>query len=162
MLQIKIKAEDNSFIPEFKTDGSVGADIKADLSKPIQKEFGHYIDRKEFIEIYPNSRVTIECGFAMELPSGYEAQIRPRSGKSTKEGMHLPNSPGSIDSDYRGIIKVTAHNIHPINNLIITHGERIAQMVIKEAFGKDKVEFVSTNELSETVRGEGGYGHTGK
>lgn len=96
MLQIKIKAEDDSFIPEFKTDGSVGADIKADLLAPIQREFGHFLDRNSFVEIYPNSRITIECGFAMELPSGYEAQIRPRSGKSTKEGMHIPNSPGTI------------------------------------------------------------------
>ena len=160
-LDVRIKAKPD-FIPTFESELAAGADIKADLTGEIKTIIGHCDCKDSFIEIYPNSRVTIECGFAIEIPEGYEGEIRPRSGKATKEAMHIPNSPCTIDADYRGIVKLTIHNMHPANKLIITHKERIAQLLIKEAYCKDKVTFTNVEELSETVRGSGGYGHTGK
>jgi dUTP pyrophosphatase len=159
---IKIKTNNVQFAPTFQTVGAAGADIKADLHAPITRVFGQHDIHEDYIEIYPNSRVTIECGFSIEIPNGYEGQIRPRSGKSTKEGMHLPNSVGTIDSDYRGIVKITIHNMHPGNNLIIAHQERIAQLLIKKAYCSDEIQYEVVDSLSETVRGSGGYGHTGK
>lgn len=110
------------------------------------------------IVIEPLQRLVVKTGIYLEIPEGYEAQIRPRSGMSLKYGITCVNSPGTIDADYRGEIGVILINLSK-ESYTIKHGDRIAQMVFAPF---TKVKFVKTDELSETVRGEGGYGHTGK
>ncbi len=131
-------------LPEYATLHSAGVDLRANLS--------------EDVEIKPLERVIIPTGLFIELPDGYEAQIRPRSGLAAKHGLTVLNSPGTIDADYRGEIKVILVNIST-DTFIIKHGERICQMVIKEYV---HVTFNAVDELSDTVRGVGGFGHTGK
>ena len=141
-LRIKIRNTSSNTLPRYETEGASGMDLKASL--------------KCSIFLNPMERKAIPTGIYIELPIGYEAQIRPRSGLSFK-GISLPNSPGTIDSDYRGEIKVLLINlskevfeIHP--------GDRIAQMVIKDY---TKIEWKETKELQESVRGEKGFGSTG-
>lgn len=131
-------------LPSYATSGSAGMDIRANLI--------------ESIVLKPLERVLVSTGLFMELPEGYEAQVRPRSGLAIKHGITCLNTPGTIDSDYRGEVKVILVNLssedHEIN-----HGDRIAQMVIQKV---DRVEWLLVEELTETIRGEGGFGHTGK
>lgn len=138
-----INRSDNS-LPHYATEGSAGMDLKAFLSEPV--------------ELKPLQRVLIPTGLFIELPQGYEAQIRPRSGMAIKQGITCLNSPGTIDSDYRGEIKIILINLSSENQIIHT-GDRIAQMVVQ------KVETISWEEgedLSQTSRSEGGFGSTGK
>ena len=107
--------------------------------------------------IEPGQISPIRCGFAMALPAGYEAQVRPRSGLATRHGITLPNSPGTIDADYRGEVVVPLIN-HGRAAFIIQHGDRIAQMVIQKL---PEVELLTVDELPATDRGEGGFGSTG-
>ena len=130
--------------PKLETIGSAGADLRAFISEPI--------------EIKPLQRRLIPTGIKIELPIGYEAQIRSRSGLAFKNGISVLNSPGTIDSDYRGDIGVILVNISS-ENFIINNGDRIAQMVIaKHEFPV----FISSEELGKSERGEGGFGSTGK
>ena len=157
-MQVKIKADRNIFIPTFGSKEASGADIRANLEIEPQHIFGTSIYTKDVsIEIAPNSRVLVDCGFSMELQKGYEAQLRPRSGLSTKKGIHIPNSPGTIDSDYRGKVMVGLHNMSN-EYVTIQHEERIAQLMIKEVL---KVEFFNSDELNTTDRGAGGFGSSG-
>lgn len=112
----------------------------------------------ESLTLQPMERGLVATGFAIEIPEGYEAQVRPRSGWALKQGITLPNSPGTIDSDYRGEIKVIIQNLgsEPFE---IQKGDRIAQMVIAPVL---QVQFEEVDQLSETSRGEGGFGSTGK
>lgn len=111
--------------------------------------------------IYVGSQKVISCGFCMELPKNYEAQIRPRSGLAAKHMISVTNSPGTIDSNYRGTVKVILinHARHCENHFVINKGDRIAQMVIKKV---EPSEYTMVDELSETDRGDGGFGSSGK
>ena len=131
-------------LPSYATAGSAGMDIRANVEFPIT--------------LQPLERYLVPTGLFIELPEGYEAQIRPRSGLALKQGITCLNSPGTIDSDYRGEIKVILINLSN-EPQSIHHGDRIAQMVIAVA---EQAILVLTEQLNDTVRGEGGFGHTGK
>jgi len=142
-MKIKVKKlSPDAILPEYHSEGAAGADIYCCLEKDI--------------ELKPNEIVIIPTGLAVEIPEGYELQIRPRSGLASK-GIILPNSPGTIDSDYRGEIKVIVMNLSGSNFVIKKH-DRIAQMVLSKF---EKIEFIEVDELSPTRRGEGGFGSTG-
>lgn len=148
MTQIKVLFEkmphaDELPLPEYETAGSSGLDLRAANKEPITIE--------------PGKRTLIPVGFRMALPAGYEAQIRPRSGLAYKNGITMLNSPGTIDSDYRGEVKVLAVN-HGDGPFTVNYGERIAQMVIAPV---QQAEIVSVKKLPETKRGAGGFGSTG-
>ncbi len=130
-------------LPEYKTQGSAGADLRANITSPIVLE--------------PMQRKLVATGLYLALPDGHEAQIRPRSGLAYKHGVTVLNTPGTIDSDYRGEIKVLLVNLSK-EPFTIEPGERIAQMVIAKY---EKVEFEEVTNLNETARGAGGFGHTG-
>ena len=138
------RMEHNKFVPEYKTEGAAGMDLCAAISKPVT--------------LQPLERTLIPTGLKIELEHGYEAQIRPRSGLSIKHGISLINCVGTIDEDYRGEVCVPVVNISNEEYTILPD-ERIAQMVITK-YEQAKIEVVT--ELSETVRGEGGFGSTGK
>ena len=144
MLELKIivKRNDNK-LPEYKTAGSAGLDIYPNLDTPIR--------------IKPMDIVLVPTGYYIELPDGYEAQIRPRSGISVNYGITIINSPGTIDSDYRGEIKLPLINLGK-KDFILTSEIRIAQMVITKY---EKVKLKISSSLSRTERGNGGFGYTG-
>lgn len=131
-------------LPAYATVGSSGMDLRANLDQPL--------------ELAPMQRVLVPTGLFIELPDHLEAQIRPRSGLAIKQGITCLNTPGTIDADYRGEIKVILINLSGEKQLI-QHGDRIAQMVIQQV---EKIEWVEVENLNETARGEGGFGHTGK
>lgn len=141
---VKIVNQSNNPLPEYSTIHSAGMDLRANLSNPVT--------------LKPLERVLVPTGLYIELPVGYEAQIRPRSGLALKKGITVLNTPGTIDADYRGEIGIILINLSN-EEFVIQHGERICQMVIAqhEHIGWDVVEV-----LEETVRGAGGFGHTGK
>jgi dUTP pyrophosphatase len=130
--------------PCYMTSHSAGMDLYADLEE-------------EYI-LHPGSRILVPTGIAIALPDGYEAQIRPRSGLALKYGISLVNSPGTIDSDYRGEIGVIMIN-HGTEPFTIKPGERVAQMIVASF---TRVEWQESEELENTVRGNGGFGHTGR
>jgi len=143
--QMKIKIINNSKnpLPNYETAASAGMDLRANL--------------EESITLKPLERQLIPTGLSIELPVGYEAQIRPRSGLAYKFGISIVNSPGTIDADYRGEIKVLLVNLSS-EDYLVSHGDRIAQMIVA---AHETVEWETTENLSETDRGAGGYGHTG-
>ena len=144
MIQIKILSHGNKeWLPAYATDHSAGTDLCAAIS--------------EDIVLKPMQRKLIPTGLAMAIPVGYEAQVRPRSGLAIKHGITVLNSPGTIDSDYRGEVQVILANLGS-EDFTITKGMRIAQMVISKY---EKVSFDIVDELSETARGTGGFGSTG-
>ena len=143
-LVISIINQSNNPLPSYATDGASGMDVRACVN--------------EAILLQPLQRALIPTGLSIELPQGYEAQIRPRSGLALKQGITVLNTPGTIDADYRGEVKVILINLSN-QNVTIQNGERIAQMVFQ------KVERVALHEvvsINETQRGTGGFGHTGK
>jgi len=140
---VKIKNTSNHSLPEYQTIGSAGLDLKANISEPVK--------------LSPLERVLIPTGLFLELPNGVEAQIRPRSGMAIKKGITVLNSPGTIDSDYRGEIGVVLVNLSN-DEVLIESGERVAQMVIASY---EKAEWQAVESLIETERGAGGYGSTG-
>jgi dUTP pyrophosphatase len=144
MLEIKIINTSKHPLPEYQTAQAAGVDLRANL--------------EEEITLQPLQRHLVGTGLFIELPLGYEAQIRPRSGLAAKHGITVINSPGTIDSDYRGEIKICLVNLSN-DPFTIKDGERIAQMVIAR---HETAQFVLVTKLSETERGEGGHGHTGK
>jgi dUTP pyrophosphatase len=131
-------------LPSFATAHAAGADLRAAVPQSVTLQPGE-------IRLVP-------CGFAMALPPGYEAQVRPRSGLSSQHGLTLINSPGTIDADYRGEVQVPLVN-HGKEAFTVERGMRVAQMVIAAV---PKVAFAEVEELDETARGKGGFGHTGK
>ena len=143
-MEIKIINKSNNELPKYETDHSAGMDLRAFL--------------EEEICLKPLERMLVPTGLFIELPKGYEAQIRPRSGLALKKGITVLNTPGTIDSDYRGEIGIILINLSQ-EEFIIQNGERICQMIINmhETISWDEV-----NILEETVRGDGGFGHTGK
>jgi dUTP pyrophosphatase len=144
MVEIKIVNKSNNNLPEFSTIHSAGMDLRAFVDLPIT--------------LKPLERVLIPTGLFIELPIGYEAQIRPRSGLAIKSGVTVLNTPGTIDPDYRGEVKVILINLSS-DDFVVNNGDRICQMVINKY---ETFSWSLTEELSETERGEGGFGHTGK
>lgn len=130
-------------MPEYETDGAAGFDLRAAVIEPVI--------------LQPGKRALIPIGIRIALPNGYEAQIRPRSGLAYKHGITMLNSPGTIDSDYRGEIKVIAIN-HGEESFTINRGDRIAQMIIAPV---QQIEIQKVFELPKTKRGDGGFGSTG-
>jgi len=143
MLTIRIINQSGYSLPEYQTPLSAGLDLRACHAEPIT--------------LQPLARYMFPTGLFIELPEGYEAQIRPRSGLAWKRGLTVLNSPGTIDADYRGEIKVVLVNLSS-EAVTIEPGERIAQMIVGQF---SKVTWLSVSELSQTERGAGGYGSTG-
>lgn len=143
-MQINIINTTPNQLPAYETSQAAGMDLRAFLSAPV--------------ELAPLERQLIPTGLFIELPSGYEAQIRPRSGLAMKHGITVLNSPGTVDADYRGEIRVLLINMGK-EPFTIQNADRIAQMIIAK---HEHVEWVTVNSISETDRGQGGYGSTGK
>lgn len=142
-MKINIINKSKHKLPAYATKGAAGMDLYANLDAPIT--------------LKPLERTLVPTGLFMEIPLGYEAQIRPRSGLAFKNGLSVLNSPGTIDADYRGEVKVILVNLSN-DDFIINDGERVAQMVIAK---HEQAEWIAVEELNETDRGEGGFGHTG-
>lgn len=142
-MTIKIINTSEHPLPSYETHASAGMDLRANLSEPIT--------------LKPLERALIKTGLFIELPIGYEAQVRPRSGLAFKKGITVLNSPGTVDADYRGEIGVILVNLSS-EPFVVENGERIAQLVISK---HERAEWQETIELSETSRGEGGFGSTG-
>lgn len=143
-MKIKIINRSHHPLPSYETVHSAGMDLRANLDEPIT--------------LIPMQRMLVPTGLFIELPEGHEAQIRPRSGLAAKHGITVLNSPGTIDADYRGEIKVILINLSD-KDFVISDGERIAQMIISK---HERISWIETEQLEETFRGEGGFGHTGK
>lgn len=143
MIQIPTKVEDEEFSPIYASQLAAGADVRAYIKKDLTLEPGHTL--------------LIPTGVSCAIPEGYEIQVRPRSGLALKHGVTVLNSPGTIDADYRGEIKVILIN-HGKLPFVITPGMRIAQLVVAPVA---KAEFTREENLAMTARGEGGFGHTG-
>tara|TARA_B100000579_G_C22405962_1_gene654061 strand:- start:57 stop:494 length:438 start_codon:yes stop_codon:yes gene_type:complete len=145
MVKVQIKKLDKSVeLPSYKTKGASGMDLTAFTKKPIN--------------IKPKTSFLIPTGLSVAFSEEFEIQIRPRSGLAAKNSISVLNTPGTIDSDYRGEIKVILFN-HGINDFIVNNGDRIAQMILSPVI---KMELEETNDLPKTIRGEGGFGSTGK
>jgi dUTP pyrophosphatase len=142
-MKIRIVNRSRHPLPAYETTASAGMDLRANLDADIV--------------LKPLGRTLVPTGLFIEIPMGYEAQIRPRSGLAIKKGITLLNTPGTIDSDYRGEIKVILINLSN-EEFLICDGERIAQMIIA---AHDQAEWIEVDELVETARGAGGFGHTG-
>jgi dUTP pyrophosphatase len=142
-MKVKIVNHSGHSLPEYGSEKAAGIDIAANLEKPVI--------------LKPFERKIIPTGIFIELPEGYEAQIRPRSGMAIKYGVTVLNTPGTIDADYRGEIKVILINLSA-EEYRINDGERICQMVIHK---HEKVEWIEVETINQTERGEGGFGHTG-
>ncbi len=136
-------------LPGYETAGAAGADIRANLPPEM---------RAAGFTLAPMQRAIVPTGLRVEIPQGFEMQIRPRSGLALKHGISLPNTPGTIDSDYRGPLGVLLINFGP-DPYTIAHGERVAQAVIAPVL---QVHYAAAEGLSETVRGQGGFGSTGR
>ena len=143
-VEVKVVREKNVTLPKYETEGSAGLDVRANITEPIV--------------LKSLERVLIPTGLKIAIPEGYEVQVRPRSGLAIKHGITMLNSPGTIDSDYRGEIKVIAVNLSN-ETYTLEPNERIAQLVLNKV---EQIEFVEVDELDATNRGEGGFGHTGK
>lgn len=143
MIKIKVVNKGHQQLPAYATTQSAGMDLRANIDGEIV--------------LHPMERRLIPTGLHIALPEGYEAQVRPRSGLALKHGITVLNTPGTIDADYRGEVMVLLINFSN-EDFVINDGERIAQMVIAR---HERGEFIEVDELDETERGEGGYGHTG-
>lgn len=144
VIEVKIINQSINPLPEYATAGSSGMDIRASLAEPQL--------------LQPLERALIPTGLFIELPVGYEAQVRPRSGLAIKQGITCLNTPGTIDADYRGEIKIILINLSQ-QEQVIQPGDRIAQLVIQQV---DKARWMEVEELAITARNAGGFGHTGK
>lgn len=142
-MKIKIINQSAHQLPDYATSASAGMDLRANLNAPLT--------------LKPLERTLVPTGIFIELPEGYEAQIRPRSGLAAKKGITVLNTPGTIDADYRGEIKVILVNLSN-EDFVVENGERIAQMVVA---AHARVEWEQVKDLVETERGAGGFGHTG-
>ena len=143
-MQVRIINRSHHPLPAYATSLSAGLDLRANLSEPVT--------------LQPLQRCLVPTGLFIALPPGYEAQVRPRSGLAVKHGLTVLNSPGTIDADYRGEVCVVLVNLSS-DPFVINDGERIAQLVVARF---EQVEWEPVNQLDETERGAGGFGHTGK
>ena len=142
-IEVKLVAQQGAVVPAYKTEGAAGADVCAFLKEPVT--------------IAPGSFVMIPTGLFFEIPQGYEIQVRPRSGLAAKNGITVLNTPGTIDSDYRGELKIILINLGN-SDFIVNNGDRIAQIIVSPVTVAD---FKFTDSLSDTQRGEKGFGSTG-
>lgn len=142
-MKVKIVNKSNNINPAYETSQSAGMDLRANLETPVTMK--------------PLERAMVPTGLFIELPEGFEAQVRPRSGLAFKSGITVLNSPGTIDADYRGEIKVILVNLSD-QTFVVNHGDRIAQMIISR---HERVEWDLSERLNESERGAGGFGHTG-
>lgn len=142
-MEIKIINKSQHPLPNYETLASAGMDLRANLSEPIT--------------LKPLERAIVKTGLFIELPIGFEAQVRPRSGLAAKKGVTVLNSPGTVDADYRGEIGVILVNLSN-EDFIVENGERIAQLIIAK---HERAVWIETQELTETSRGDGGFGSTG-
>ncbi len=142
-VEIKCRVKNSELIPVYATAGAAGADLRAHLEEPVM--------------IAPHSAKLIPTGLFLEIPKGFEVQVRPRSGLALKNQVTVLNSPGTIDSDYRGEVQVILMN-HSNVDFIVTNGMRIAQMVVAPCV---QAQFVEAEELAASERASGGFGHTG-
>ena len=142
-LKVKIINEGSQPLPAYSTALAAGMDLRADLDEPLM--------------LAPGERTLVPTGLRVELPEGYEMQLRPRSGLALKHGISLVNSPGTIDADYRGLIGVIVIN-HSDEPFIINPGERICQAVVAPV---TRIEWIAADTLADSERGDGGFGHTG-
>lgn len=142
-MQIKIINQSQHPLPNYETIASAGMDLRANITEPIT--------------LKPLERVLVKTGLFIELPIGYEAQVRPRSGLAFKKGITVLNSPGTVDADYRGEVGVILVNLSN-EDFLIENGERVAQLVIAK---HERAEWIEVEELNETSRGAGGFGSTG-
>ncbi|MGL4307730.1 dUTP diphosphatase [Cetobacterium sp. SF1] len=143
-IMVKVILESGVDVPKYMTEGAAGMDVKANIQVPIK--------------LKTLDRVLVPTGIKMEIPQGYEVQVRPRSGLAIKHGITLVNAPGTIDSDYRGEIKIIMINLST-EEYTIEPGERIAQLVLQKVY---RMEFEEVDILEESERATGGFGHTGK
>ena len=143
MLKVKVVNKSKHPLPQYATEGAAGMDLRANIDEPIV--------------LKPLERKLIPTGLYISLPVGYEAQVRPRSGLALKHGISVCNTPGTVDADYRGQVGVILINLSN-EDFVVEDGERIAQMVIAK---HERAEWLPVEELDETERGAGGYGHTG-
>lgn len=142
-IQVKLISKSANELPQYATPGSAGLDIRA------------YVD--ESINLQPFQRLLVPTGLYLEIPMGYEGQVRPRSGLALKQGITCLNTPGTIDSDYRGEVKILLINLS--NEMqVVENGDRIAQLVFAKT---TKANLIVVQQLDDTVRGQGGFGHTG-
>jgi len=146
-MKVKIFVGDAFDVPEYQTDGAAGMDLHANNDEPIL--------------IHPGDRKLIPTGIRLQIPEGFEAQIRPRSGLVLRHGITVMNTPGTIDSDYRGTIGVILYNASS-ERFFVNRGDRIAQMVFKKYERADLVEVMTVEELEASDRGDDGFGSTGK
>jgi dUTP pyrophosphatase len=142
-MQVKIKNTSQHELPKYETSASAGVDLRANLEMAIT--------------LKPLERVLVKTGLFLEIPEGFEAQVRPRSGLALKKGITVLNSPGTVDADYRGEVGVILINLSN-EEFLIENGERIAQLVFAKV---EQADWVNVEILSETARGEGGFGSTG-
>ncbi|HLN53606.1 MAG TPA: dUTP diphosphatase [Lentimicrobium sp.] len=142
-MKVRIVNNSKNSNPSYETSHSAGMDLRANLDEPVT--------------LQPLERAMIATGLFIELPEGYEAQVRPRSGLAAKSGVTVLNSPGTIDADYRGEVKVILINLSA-QTFVVNHGDRIAQMIIAR---HEKAEWEQVEVLNESERGHGGFGHTG-
>lgn len=142
-MKVKVINKSDNSIPEYETPASAGMDLRANIS--------------ESITLRPLERAVVKTGLFVEIPVGYEAQVRPRSGLAAKKGITVLNAPGTVDADYRGEIGVILVNLSN-EEFTIENGERIAQLVIS---AHERAEWIESESLTETARGEGGFGSTG-
>jgi dUTP pyrophosphatase len=143
-VDVKVVREDGVKLPVYMTEGAAGMDVYAHI--------------EEGVTLGSLERAMVPTGIKMEIPFGYEVQVRPRSGLAAKHGISLVNTPGTIDSDYRGEVKIILINLSR-DEYTIEPGERIGQLVLQKVY---KMNFLECDELTETVRDAGGFGHTGK
>jgi dUTP pyrophosphatase len=143
-MKIRIINKSKHSLPEYATEASAGMDLRANIENEII--------------LKPFQRIMVPTGLFVEIPLGYEAQIRPRSGLAIKNGVTVLNSPGTIDADYRGEVCIILINLSE-ENFVIKDGERICQMIITK---HEKAEWTGVEKLNDTYRGEGGFGHTGR
>ncbi|HEX6193449.1 MAG TPA: dUTP diphosphatase [Chitinophagaceae bacterium] len=144
VVHIKIQNLSSNALPEYATHGSSGMDIRASLDAALV--------------LQPMERALVPTGLYMEIPDGYEVQVRPRSGLAIKQGITCLNTPGTIDADYRGEIKIILINLSG-EEQVINPGDRIAQLVVQKV---EKIQWLPVEQLEETGRNTGGFGHTGK
>lgn len=142
-IELLVITDDENKIPSYASEEAAGADVKADIAAPVA--------------LSPGSAMMIPTGIKIEIPYGFEVQVRPRSGLALKHGITVLNSPGTIDSDYRGPINVILIN-HGKTTFIIEPGMRIAQLVVAPVV---QARFIKVDDLTSTARGEGGFGHSG-
>lgn len=143
IVRVNIVNTSANALPSYATSGSAGMDIRADLHEPVA--------------LKSMERYLVPTGLYLELPAGYEAQIRPRSGLAIKQGITCLNSPGTVDSDYRGELKVILINLSDTSQ-VIHSGDRIAQIIITKT---ERAELILVQQLEDSIRGSGGFGHTG-